>query len=209
MYVGLLTAAEPEVAQFGIGLRIDSAKTVDLVKRVQFTPGGSYAQLAANVKPAEENVLAGLPAGPFVVTVGGEVPQGLMERMMKASVQMMQSNPMFKFTPAQAEKYAQLSTGALQGLRYMRLLMGVAEPGTGLYENTTTVMIVDDSKAFLDRYEKSLTAMHEFRKTSKVLASRSQPSSALRSTTWRCSSSRWTFRTSSNSLRLVRPTRKR
>ena len=43
LYVQLFTAAEPEVEQFGIGLRIDSAQTVDLVKRIQFTPGGACA----------------------------------------------------------------------------------------------------------------------------------------------------------------------
>jgi hypothetical protein len=78
LYVELFTAAEAQVEQFNIGLRIDSAQTVDLVKRVQFTPGAAWAQWAADAKPADEDLLAGLPAGPFVMALG--VPQGAMDR---------------------------------------------------------------------------------------------------------------------------------
>ena len=47
------------------------------------------------------------------------------------------------------------------------MMMGVAEPGTGLYDNTSAVMTVDDSKSFFDRYEKTLTAMREFAQETK------------------------------------------
>jgi hypothetical protein len=43
----------------------------------------------------------------------------------------------------------------------MRMLMGVAEPGAGLYGNTSAAMTVDDSKSFFDAYEKSLAEMHK------------------------------------------------
>ena len=49
----------------------------------------------------------------------------------------------------------------MAGVKSMRMLMGVAEPGTGLYGNTSVVMTVDDSKGFLDAYEKSLEAMRK------------------------------------------------
>ena len=168
MYVDLLAAAEPEVAQLGIGLRIDSAKTVDLVKRVQFTPGGACALWATNIKPAEENVLAGLPAEPFVVAMGGATPQGVTAKFMRFSLQAMQQNPAIKLTPEQVEKYMQLTTETMRNARYMRMLLGVAEPGTGLYGNTLMVMTVDDSKSYLDQYEKSLAAIREFNQETKI-----------------------------------------
>lgn len=167
LYADFFTTAAAEVEQFGLGLRLDSAQTVALVKQVQFTPGGAWAQWAADAKPAEEDHLAGLPAGPFVMALGGVFPQGAMDRMMKFSVQMMQNQPGFQLTPEQAQKYVELSTTMMHGVRSMRMVLGVAEPGTGLYGNTSAVMIVDDSRRFIDDYEKSLSAMHELAQETK------------------------------------------
>jgi hypothetical protein len=162
MYLQLFTAAETEVDQFGVALRIDSSRTVDLVKRIQFTPDGAWAKWAADVKPAAENLLAGLPAGPFVMAMGGVVPPGMMEHLMKFSVKMMQNQPMYKLTPEQAETYAGLSLQAMSGVRSMQMLVGVAEPGAGIYSNTTVVMSVDDPQSYLAGYEKTLSAMREY-----------------------------------------------
>jgi hypothetical protein len=162
MYLDLFTAAENEVEQFGIGVRIDSAQTVDFVSRVQFAAKGAWAKWAANAKPATDDLLGGLEAKPFVMAMGGEVPRGAMSELMKMSVKMMQSQPGFKFTPEQAQKYAELSAGAMSGVRSMRMLMGVADPSNGgLYGNTSMVTTVDDSKAYLEAYEKSLTEMRK------------------------------------------------
>ena len=148
--------------QFSLGLRIDSAQTVDLIKRVQFTKDGTWAQWTATAKPTTENLLAGLPAGPFVAAMGGVVPPGAMEHLMKFSVKMMQNQPQFKLTPEQAQKYVELSKGMMSGVRSMRMVLGVPDPGTGLYGKMLAVMTVDDSQRFIQGYEKSLAAMSEF-----------------------------------------------
>jgi hypothetical protein len=44
----------------------------------------------------------------------------------------------------------------MSGVKSMRMLMGVAEPGAGLYGNTSMVASVDNSKRFVEAYEKSL-----------------------------------------------------
>ncbi len=167
LYADFFTAAEAEVEQFGLALRIDSAQTVALVNRVQFTPGGACAQRAANAKPVEEDFLAGFPSGPFVMALGGVIPQGSMDRMMKLSVQMMHNQPGFQLTPEQAQKYVELSTEMMRGVQSMRMVLGVAEPGTGLYGNTSAVMIVDDSQRFIEDYEKSLSTMRELAQETK------------------------------------------
>ena len=162
VYLDLLTAAGPEVEQFGLGLRIDSSQTVDLVKRVQFTPDGAWAQWATNFKASSEDLLAGLPAGPFVAAMGGVVPPGAMEHLMKFSVQMMQNQPQFKLTPEQAQKYIELIQGMMNGVHSMRIVLGVPEAGAGLYGKTLAVMTVDDSQRYMEGYEKSLAAIREF-----------------------------------------------
>jgi hypothetical protein len=167
MYVDLFNAAEKEIEQFGMGVRIDSAQTVDIVSRAQLKAGGSWSKLAAEAQPATEDLLAGLEAKPFVMAMGGVIPQGTMNEMMKLSVKMMQSQPAYKLTPEQAEKYAEVSTRAMSGVSSMRFVMGVAEPGAGLYGNTSMVMIVKDPKGFLDAYEESLAAMRKLAEDAK------------------------------------------
>lgn len=164
IYVDLFNAAENQVEQFGVGVRVDSAQTVDIVSRTQFTAGGSWAKWAAKTKPAGEDLLNGLEGKTFVVAMAGVVPQGMMKEMMQMSVKMMQSQPAYKMTPEQAQKYADLASEMMSGVRSMRMLMGVAEPGTGLYGNTSAVMTVDDSTGFLDAYEKSIAEMHKLAK---------------------------------------------
>jgi hypothetical protein len=161
IYLQLFTAAEREVEQFSIALRIDSDRNVDVVKRIQFQPEGTWAKLAAEAKPAVGDLLAGLPAGPFVVALGGVLPPSAMEHLMKFSVDAMQQQPMYNLTREQAEKYGKLSMQAMSGLRSMRMLLGVPQPGGGLYSNATAVMSFDDSEKFLSRYEESLAGMRE------------------------------------------------
>ena len=81
---------------------------------------------------------------------------------MKFSAQIMQSQPMYNLTPEQAQRYAELSMRAMSGVQSIQMLVGVAEPGAGLYGNTTVVMSVDDSKSFIEGYEKTLAGMREF-----------------------------------------------
>jgi hypothetical protein len=170
VYVDLFKAAEKEIEQFGIGVRIDSAQTVDIVSRAQLKAGGKLAKWAAEVKPATEDLLGGLEAKPFVAAIGGNVPQGGMKELMKMSVKMMQNQPGFKLTQEQAEKYADVSIQAMSGVSSMRMLIGVAEPDTGLYGNTSAVMTVKDSKGFLDGYEKSLAATRQLAEDAKSSA---------------------------------------
>jgi hypothetical protein len=162
VYVDLLTAAEPEVDQFAVGLRIDSSQTVGLVKRAQFTPNGAWAQWAKNFGSGLKEPLAGLPAGPFVFTASGVVPPGAMDQLMKFSVQMMQKQPQYNLTPEQAQKYVELSKGMMSGVREMRVVLGVPESGDGLYGKMLAVLIVDDSQQFMQGYEKSLVEIREF-----------------------------------------------
>jgi hypothetical protein len=162
LYVQLFSAMEREVGQFGIGLRIDSAQTIDLVKRIEFAPDGSWAKWAADVKPATEDFLAGLPAGPFIMAMGGVVPPGSMESLMKYSARMMQMQSMYKLTPEQAKKYAKLSMGAMSGIKSMQMVVGTSEPGAGFYGNTTAVFSCEDSARLLKGYEATLAAQREF-----------------------------------------------
>jgi hypothetical protein len=90
-----------------------------------------------------------------------------MDGLMKLSVKLMQDQYGFRLTPEQAQKYVELSTDMMRSVRSMRMVLGVPEPGTGLYGNTSVVMVVDDSPRFLNFYEKSLSAMSQLAQETK------------------------------------------
>jgi hypothetical protein len=161
LYVNLFTAAEAEVEQLGIGLRIDSLQTVDLMKLVQFKSGGDWAQWAANAKSVDGDLLAGFPDDPFVIAIAGVFSPEAMDSWMKFSVKLMQNQPGFQLSPEQAEKYVRLSTEMVRSVRGMRMVMGLPEPGNGLYDNTSIAMTVDDAPRFIEDYEESLSAMSQ------------------------------------------------
>jgi hypothetical protein len=159
MYVAMFTAAQSEVAQFGVGVRIDPEQTVDILSRMEFKPDGTWARRFADATPCSDDLLAGVPDGSLVFAGGSIVPQGLMQEMMELSVTMMQSQPTFKLTPEQAEKFVDLSTALMKGVRAIGMRMGAGTPDGGLYEDAAMVMKVDDSKQYLEAYEKSIDAM--------------------------------------------------
>lgn len=161
MYITVFTAAQTEVEQIALGVRADAARTLALVKRVQFVPDGSWAKAVADVEAPTSDPLAGLPAGPFILAVGGAFPENAMDRLMSFSVQMMQNAPGAKLTPEQARKYVQLSTKSMEGAHSMAMVLGVPQPGTGLYGKTTAVMTFDDAQHFLDEYGATIAAMSE------------------------------------------------
>jgi hypothetical protein len=167
LYAELFTAAEAEVELIRLGVRIDAARNVQLIKLVQFAPGGEWAKWASMAEAPDGDLLAGFPNDPFVVALGGVFPSGAMDGLMKLSVKLMQDQPGFRLAPEQAQKYVELSTAMTRSVRSMRMLLGVPEPGTGLYGKTSAVMVVDDSRRFLDQYEKSLASMSQLAQETK------------------------------------------
>ncbi len=159
MYVKAFTAAQAEVEQLGVGVRIDATQTVDVVSRTQFKPDGTWARRFADTKPCSADVLAGLPAGPFAFAAGVIAPQGLTRDLMDFSVAMMQSQAKQKLTPGQMQQVVASFTRFMQGVHSFGMRMGASEPGEGLYGDTAMVVKVDDSKLYMNGYEESLATM--------------------------------------------------
>ncbi len=170
MYIDLFTAAQNEVSQLAFGIRIDSAQTLDFASRLQFTPGGAWANWAAEVKPATGDLFAGLPAGPFVMAIGNAASDTSMRDLMKLSVKMMRNQSAFNLTPEQAQKYAEYSSEGMKGIQSMRALLGVADATSGLYSNMTMIMTFDSTADYLDRYEKSLAGIRQLAEETKSSA---------------------------------------
>jgi hypothetical protein len=168
LYLDFFDAAEKEVEQASIGLRIDSAQTVDLFGRATLKSGGTWATWAAQAKPPEDDLLGGLEPKPLVMAMGGIVPREAMKVVMNKSMTFMRTQPGFQgLTPEMAAKYSELSMRGFANVKAMRMLMGVPQAESGMYSNTSFIMTVDDSKKFVDTYEQTLSEIRKLAEENK------------------------------------------
>ena len=109
MYVMLFQAAEKEVASFGLGVERDAQGVVRLSKRARLVPGGNWAGFVAGAKPSKQNVLAGLPDGPFVFAGGGSLSEATMGKLMDFSFGLMKNmHEMYGLSEEQAKMFSEL-----------------------------------------------------------------------------------------------------
>ena len=169
IYDKIIQAVAGEVSAHGIGLQIDKQNTLRITSRTSLVAGGTFADLLAQVHPAKENPLNGLPNGPYVVTGGGVVSGPMWNAMLKASAEM--TKTMTKATglsDEQIDKLPKFSFEGMQGVRAMSISLGVGKSGESIYANMITVMRVDDAKAFMAAYEKDMKQYGEYLKAAKL-----------------------------------------
>ena len=154
VYGQLFAFMGKEVSMVAGGLRVDEQGTVHLSSRTRFTEGGSAAKSLAQIKPAEGDLLAGLPGGPFVFAGGGIIPEALMKGMMDFGMDMMKTMPgVYGLDEEQVDEMAKASTKTMDGIRSMSMMLGPGKPGDPIYSNVISIMKVDSAKTFMDNYQ--------------------------------------------------------
>jgi hypothetical protein len=165
IYEKIVKAAGEEIQDYAFSARIDDGGNLRVAKRVRVTPGGQAAQILSQVKPAQRNLLAGLPDGPFVFALGGILPENMVQCLMQFSSELMKTAPgIYGLNAEQVDKLTEISSQSIKQLRGMSIVMGVGKPGDPIYSNVAVVETVDDSKAFLANYRKTIAAMNELLK---------------------------------------------
>jgi hypothetical protein len=166
LYEKVVEGAQKEVALVAAGLRLDQQDNLRLAGRVTFVPGGEAAKLVTTVRPSARNLLAGLPAEPYVVAAAGVVPEGTAEAMMGFSMQIMQSAaPMIGgLQGGDLKKYIEESKDSMKGVRGMSMFLGVGKARDPLYANMLALVDVEDARGYVARYEKSMKAVGELGK---------------------------------------------
>ncbi len=155
MYQTMFDAAEKEFTQVAIGLRIDPERSVEIHKRLLLLPDGGFAKASMNLK-RPENASVGLPAGPFVLAFEGAMPTDWSRGMMAQSfniLKAMQGPDAGEVTQQQLDQLGDVAAKSLQGVHSMAFAMGVGAPGSSMYSKTVGIFHVDDSKAYMKRYE--------------------------------------------------------
>ena len=167
LYESLFQSLDKEATHFGLGVRL-LKDGVHVVSRTLLAEGGVALQAAKETRPTEDDLLAGLPQGPFVMAGGGILPEAWMKRLMTVSVRMMKMYPGgAELTDEQAGKLAELSTKLMQGLHSMAMVLGVGRAGVPLYGDTVMLMKVDNAQEYLDQYARVIGEMSELGKASQ------------------------------------------
>ncbi|MHB1033612.1 MAG: hypothetical protein ACYC35_16580 [Pirellulales bacterium] len=163
LYEKMFQAAEKEMSAVGFGVRLDKQGVLHATERARFVPGGSWARLAAQVQPAKESLLAGLPTGPFVVAGGGTISESIWDPMMAFSMDMMKSmHDFYGLSEEQIEQMPKISLAAMKRVRSISMVLGVGPSGVSPYSKLVVVMRVDNTDAFMADYEKSIKEYGKF-----------------------------------------------
>ena len=135
-----------------------------MIKRARLIPGGSWAALAAKVQPANQDLLNGLPNGPFVMAAGATMVSGSWNSLMDFSVDVMRDmHGLYGLSEEQIKQMPRESiAAAMNQVRSMSMVLGVGPRGASLYSKFVTVMRVEDTHAFMDVYEKSFREYAQF-----------------------------------------------
>jgi len=168
VYEKMIKAAGEEINSYAFAARIDDGGNLHVTERVRVTPGGQAAKMLGQVKPPEGNLLAGLPEGPFVFALAGVLPESAGECLMQFSAEIMKAAPgLYGLNGQQVDKLIDISRQSMKRFRGMSMMMGVGQPGDPIYSNFAIVETVDDSKAFLAEYRKTIEVMNELLKDAK------------------------------------------
>jgi hypothetical protein len=165
VYVTLLRQVEKQASLVAVGATIGKGETLRVTTRVRFIAGSTAAGLLANIKPAQGDVLAGLPGGPFFMAGGGITPPSWGEALIPFSVAMMkQARDLYGITPEQAEEIGKASTDTMKSIRGMSVMMKPGKTGEPIYSNIFGLLTVDNTAGFLDKYAKQFEATNEILK---------------------------------------------
>ena len=168
IYRQVITAAEKEVSEIGVGLQRNKAGDLVLSGRKAFVEGGTMAKTLSSVHPAQGSMLASLPDTPFVAAFSGDVPADLTDSLAKVSTSVMSLNPRLKLSKEQAQKIMDKAVELSKGMSRVGMLMAVGKPEADIYSRFLAVYRVDDANAYLDRYEKYMESYNEIIKDSET-----------------------------------------
>lgn len=162
LYIGLARFLQRETRMTAGAVRLDKQGSLRIDWRTRFNPDGEFARMLATVKPPEKDVLAGLPAEPFMLAAGGALSPEMSDAMMDWSVKMMSSMPgMYGITPEQGKEMAKIAKASMGSLRGMAMLWGVGKAREPLYANFLVAMRVDDAEKFLGNYSDYIHKLNE------------------------------------------------
>jgi hypothetical protein len=143
-----------------VGLQITKGKGIHIASRSLLAEGGMLHRVSQQAKPAEGDLMAGLPRGAFMFAGGGIMSKEGSKPLMRFSMQMMKSYPGgASLTDEQIERLIDLSIKSLERVKSMSMSFGVGDLSQSLYSNMAFAMEVDDARAYMKEYRASMEEM--------------------------------------------------
>ncbi|MCI0639881.1 MAG: hypothetical protein L0Y72_07995 [Gemmataceae bacterium] len=157
---GYLRLVESDVTHAGLGARLDSAGNLHVNAQARFRADSGFAKAGASVKAPAGGPLAGLPSGPFVLALGGALPENGMQALVNLNMEMLKAGG--QGIPAETlkkleETYAQL----MKGMSGMGFVWQVGKENQPVFANLAAAMHTSNAAAYLANYVKSIGVMNE------------------------------------------------
>jgi len=157
VYEQILVACGDELVLAAVGAKVDSKGSLLVTSRLPYRADGGLAKALEDFGTPEEDLLTGLPAGPYVFAFGGTWPEGLSRAMLDFSGVMMKAMPqVYGLSEEETAKLLEASAASMKDLQAMSMVMGVGKSGDPLYSNIVGVMRCKDVQAYMDHYEQSM-----------------------------------------------------
>jgi hypothetical protein len=161
-YGKVLEAAEKEVALAAVGVSADNQGTIRVKGRLRLLSGSQLGQSLGQLPPQRQDLLAGLPAGPFLVAFGAATPEHLMQQVVNLGVEFMKTNAsMYGLSPEQAGQLAKLSAKGVEHARTLSLVMKPGKRGEPIYSNIFGCVRVENAARYLDQYQTQIQAVNQ------------------------------------------------
>ena len=151
-----MEAAPNEISLAAAGIRCDKQGSIRIIGRARLVNGGLVSKAVAGIPPVKENLLAGVPGGPFVFAAGGVGVPKLADGYMNLAAGLMKSmKSVYGMSAEDLERMSKESFEAFRQVRSMNFVMKTGKRGDPIYSNMFGTMRVDNSQRFLDLQEKS------------------------------------------------------
>jgi hypothetical protein len=158
-----LKSVETDVTHAGVGLRLDDAGSFQVSAQALFAKGSGFAKAGAGVQAPPGGPLSGLPSGPFVLALGGAVPEKTMLALMNMNSEIMKAAGM-NIPEESIKKLGDVYAQMMKGMKGMSMVWQVGKEGQPAFASLAASMHTDDAAAYMVNYEKSIAVMNELAK---------------------------------------------
>ncbi len=157
-----------EIALAVAGIRCDKQGSIRVIARARLIGGGMVSTTLAGIPPVTENLLAGVPGGPFVFAVGGVgIPKLADGYMNLATIFMKSMKSVYGMSDEDLDRMTKESLEVFRRLSAMSFVMKTGKRGDPIYSDIFATMQVDNAQRFLDLQEKSAENMNKLMQNAK------------------------------------------
>jgi len=157
VYRWVLELLDTEIEVFALGISIDEQTNIRIGKRVLLNKKGELSHVG--VAKADDSLLRGYSAGPFVATGGGPIASGWARWFAKMNRRIAEQFPetegYTEFEEEDWEKVEQSYRTLYDDLRSFSFLIRPASAEEPLISNIFTLSTVEDSASYLESFKKS------------------------------------------------------